>query len=250
MRFIDSHCHLTFTPMKHALKAVLERARQRRVTDIVVPAYDPASWNDVAALKGLDGVHLALGLHPWVADAPLDLKALARRLRAIDAVALGEIGLDAKVDVSLSRQLEVLRGQLALAVEMHLPVLLHCQNAFEALLTSLDEHPRLTGVVHAFSRSPEVADRILKRGFYIAFGGTVTRPRAVRARRAARMIPADRLLIETDAPSIGLEGMPPEKTEPAHAADVAAALAALRDVPLETLASQTTKNAKRLFGIS
>lgn len=106
--------------------------------------------------------------------------------------------------------------------------------------------PRLRGVVHAFSRGPDLARRFLDLGLHIAFGGAVTRPRS-RAVQSAAVVPDARLLLETDAPSIGLEGIPAERTEPAHVRDVAAALAAVRGDDLETVARRTTANAVELF---
>jgi TatD DNase family protein len=248
MRFVDSHCHLTFAPLSQDLPGVLDRARARGVTDIVVPAYDLASWDAVQQLGRQDGVHPALGLHPWVADERLDAALLERRLREIGAVAVGEIGLDAKVDVPLSRQADVFEQQLTLAARLGLPVLLHCRGAFDTLLEMVDKTPGVAGVVHAFSRGPELAAQILDRGLYLAFGGAITRPRAHRARRAAHEAPRNRILLETDAPSIGLEGVPPAEVEPAHVADIAAALAETLGEPIEAVAGITTKNAKALFG--
>jgi TatD DNase family protein len=103
--------------------------------------------------------------------------------------------------------------------------------------------------VHAFSRGPELARRLVDLGLHIAFGGAVTRPKAKRARRAAVAVPDDRILLETDAPSIGLEGVPAEAVEPLHVAAVAETLAALRGTTPAAVAEQTTANARRLFGV-
>lgn len=211
-------------------------------------------------------VHPALGLHPWVAHnverentrtcACFDLKAhlgewIAKS--AIPVVAIGEIGLDTKVDVAegypdLMVQITVLEAQLELAVDLDLPVILHCRGAFEELLTAVDRHAgRLRGVLHAFSRGPELADRFLAAGLFIALGGAITRARAERVRRAAVALPLDKILLETDAPSIGLEGILPQDTEPRHVRDVAEAVAFLRGESLTTVAEVTTANACRLF---
>ena len=147
-------------------------------------------------------------------------------------------------------QLTVLRRQLAVAVELDLPVLLHCRGAFEDLLAIVHElTPRLRGVIHAFSRGPELAQRFIDAGFYVALGGAVTRPGA-RVRAAVKALPLDRVLLETDAPSIGLDNVPPEHVEPHHVADVAAAVAALRETDLETVARVTTANAEMLFRLT
>lgn len=248
MELIDTHCHMTFPPLADNFSAVSARAKARGVLKIITPSYDVASWEPVARVAEFDGVYSAFGLHPWVARQPLDIDALQTRLVACKAAAVGEIGLDFKTDVPKDRQIEVLKQQLECAVRLDLPVLLHVRGAFEEMLDILRRmKPRPSGVVHAFSKGPELAKRFLDLGFYIAFGGAITRSRAERARRAAVSVPSDRLLLETDAPSIGLEGVRPEDTEPSHIADIAARAALLREEPFEDVARVTTQNARRLF---
>jgi TatD DNase family protein len=248
MSLIETHCHLTFPPLADNLSAVSARAKARGVLKILVPSYDVASWAPVARAAELKGVYPAFGVHPWVADQPLDIDALQKRLVDCKAAAVGEIGLDFKTEVPRVRQIAVLRQQLECAAALDLPVLLHVRGAFEEMLDILKcMSPRPAGVVHAFSRGPELARRFLDLGFHIAFGGAITRPGAVRARRAAVSVPAERLLLETDAPSIGLEGVRPEDTEPFHIADIAACAASLRGESFEDIARITTQNAERLF---
>jgi len=176
---------------------------------------------------------------------------------APEVVALGEIGLDAKVPASthqpapsLQFQLSILQIQLELATELDLPVILHCRGAFEELLTALKPFSgQIKGVLHAYSRGPELARRFIEAGLHIAFGGAVTRNRALNARQAAVELPLDKLLLETDAPSIGLDGVLPQDTEPCHVWDIAQALAAIRAETPDTIAEVTTSNAQRLFRI-
>jgi len=174
---------------------------------------------------------------------------LAEQIAQNQPVAIGEIGLDTKIEeCGLAEQLPVLEVQLALAVDLGLPVILHCRGAFEELLTAVNKHGgKLRGVMHAYSRGPELAERFIKAGLFIAFGGAVTRDRAKRVRRAAASLPLDKIVLETDAPSIGLDGVLPADTEPGHVRDIAEAVAALRGESLETIAEVTTANACRLF---
>jgi TatD DNase family protein len=178
-------------------------------------------------------------------------RKLADQLAVGFPVAVGEIGLDTKIEeCGLAAQLPVLESQFALAVALDLPVILHCRGAFEELLTAVNSHGgRLRGVLHAYSRGPELAERFIAAGLHIAFGGAVTRDRAKRVRRAAQRLPLDKIVLETDAPSIGLDGVPPEQTEPGHVRDIAAAVAQLRGESLETIAEVTTSNACRLFNL-
>ncbi|OPL18066.1 MAG: hypothetical protein AVO35_07890 [Candidatus Aegiribacteria sp. MLS_C] len=250
---VDTHCHLFMDPLFRDVEGVLERAAEAGVGKVVVPAYDRASWDMVADLSNFDAVFPALGLHPWKADEGLDPLALRDLLESTGSVAIGEIGLDSRVgEPSMDLQMEVFVRQLELALEMDLPVILHCRGAFEEMASVLGSGRfggRLRGVMHAFSRGPELAGRFLDLGLHLAFGGAVTRPRAGRARRSAAGVPQDRILLETDAPSIGMEGLEPDEVEPAHVRRVAESLASLRDVTTDELASVTTGNAERLFGI-
>jgi TatD DNase family protein len=249
VQLVDTHCHLDLPPLAERLEEVLPRAQAARVQHIVTPATGQDSWATVTALGRRRGVHPALGLHPWWSAEALDLARLASCLEQAGAVAVGEIGLDFAVDdVDRPRQLEVLSMQLGLARDLDLPVLLHCRGAFDAMFDALDGFtPGLRGVVHAFSKGLELAERFSSLGLHVAFGGTLTRDGARRAQAAARSLPRDRLLLETDAPSIGMEGIVAAEVEPAHVRQVAERLAALRGETVELVAEYTTDNARRLF---
>jgi len=252
MRLIDTHCPLFMEPLADRPTDVLARAHDAAVKTLVVPAYDVDSWSLVRQLAtAYDNVHPALGLHPWVADQQLDVPRLRDELQQSGAVAVGEIGLDYKItSVDRARQREVLTRQLQLAVDLGLPVILHCRGAFDDLFAILgDTTGSLRGFMHAFTRGPELAQRCLDLGLYLGLGGAITRPQAKRSRRSAQVVPLASVVLETDAPSIGLDGVLPEQTEPCHVRDIAAALAELRGQPLETVAEVTTRNARELFGI-
>ena len=250
MNLVDTHCHLSFEPLRDDLDGVLTRARDQGVTRVLSLAYDLASFEAVRETATRPGVFPAYGLHPWRADEPLETKVLEDALAA-GAVAVGEIGLDFQIDTpGRDRQVELLRVQLDVARAAGLPVMLHCRGAFEELLAILSEHEgRLRGVVHAFSRGPELARRFVDAGMHLAFGGTLTRPRAKRPRRSAQVAPLERIVLETDAPSIGLDGVPPERVEPRHVRAVAATLAELRDTTIDDIARSTTANAQELFAL-
>lgn len=246
----DTHCHLTFPPLAQGLAGVLARSREAGVVRWLVPAYDLADWAKVEALEGTPGLMTAYGLHPWAADQPLDPAALAARLARPAVRGVGEIGLDYKVaGADRARQQSVLAMQLELAVAKDLPVLLHCRGAFEDLAALLRPYRgRLRGVLHAFSRGPETLAPFLDLGLHVAFGGALTRPQARQARRSAMQVPIERLLVETDAPSIALEEVPAREVEPAHARRVAACLAELRGLDFASLVERLEENENALFG--
>jgi len=248
----ETHCHPYLPPLAADPAAHLAAARAAGVTTFIVPSYDVASWDAVAALaRAHPDLHPAYGLHPWRTGQHLDLATLSAHLRADRTAAVGEIGLDTKIDLPLDQQIPVFRDQLALAREHDLPVILHNRGAFQEMAELLQrDGPPPAGVLHAFSRSLEVAETFLALGLHLGLGGAITHPTAKRPRRTAAELPLDRIVLETDAPSIGLHGVPGGESEPRHVAMVAEALAEIRGLPLETIAKTTTENARALFRLS
>ena len=252
MNLVDTHCHLFMEPLSANVPAVLQRADAAGVGTIVVPAYDTTSWPQVAQLASDHApIRPALGLHPWVADEALDLAQLRDALAVTNVIAIGEIGLDYKIETpGRARQREIFGQQLDLARELDLPVIMHCRGAFDDLIGLLTRHaPGIRGVMHAYSRGPELAQRLVGMGLMLGLGGAITRPRAKQARRSAQVVPRENIVLETDAPAIGLDGVAPEETEPRHVAQVATALAELRGESVETIVEATTRNARELFRI-
>jgi len=257
MTLIDTHCHLTFSPLSDDTDAVISRARASGVGNIIVPAYDHQTWSEVLTVAARPNIHAALGLHPWVADqlppAGNLKQALAEAIAAAGTgvVAIGEIGLDTKIEgPSLEEQIPVYEAQIELAVDLDLPVILHCRGAFSELLDPIKRHGgKVRGVIHAFTRGPELVQRFHAAGLLFGLGGGVTRENARKVRRGAKVIPLNRIVLETDAPSIGVAGVRPEDTEPRHVADVAAALAELRGDELSAITEATTENAMGLFNL-
>ncbi len=249
MTLIDTHVHLDIESLREDLPAVLARAREAGVGGFVLPAYAVDGWDEVAGIATAhDDVYPAFGIHPWKAHEGLDLDELRGRLSNDGAVALGEIGLDTVVESpDLETQLPVFRDQLRLARELALPVILHCRGAFDVFCETIAAEGPVHGVVHAFSRGPELARRFLDLGLHLGLGGAVTRPRAKRVRRSAEVVPLECIVLETDAPGLGMDGVPDGENEPANVRRVAEALARLRDVTVEDIATTTTRNARELF---
>lgn len=250
---IDTHCHLDDSSLFSRLPEVLAAASAARVSRFIVPGVTPEGWEGIAQLaEGTDGVYAACGLHPMCADR-FD-ETLVERLRPFAArgVAIGEIGLDYLVTaVSREQQQAAFRAQLRLAVEMELPVLIHCRRAFRDLLDILGgvSDGRTVGVMHAFSGSPEIARECIKLGFLISIAGTLTYSNAVRPLEIVRQIPLDYLVLETDAPDMTPEPYRERTNEPAFIVEIARKVAEIKGVPLEEVATVTTVNAKRLFRI-
>ena len=222
---------------------MIARALRAGVETILIPGVDLAQWARAASLKS-EAVRLrfAAGVHPE-SDGD-DLAALEGWLDRLGAAAVGELGWDARHG-DLDRQSELADAQLELARARDLPVILHVVRAHGLALERLARHAPLSGVVHGYSGAAELVPRYLALGLSLSFGPSVTRPRARKVREAARRVPLDRLLVETDAPDQRVSG---ERGEPAELVQVIDALASLRGETAEAIARATTENARRLFG--
>lgn len=250
MTWFDTHCHLDMGALATRPAEVMAAARAWGVEHVLAVAYDRASLATVPVLARIPGVVVALGQHPWVAHEALGRDELASLLAKGGAVAIGEIGLDFRIEnpPPRERQIAQLTWQLGLAVDLGLPVSLHVRGAFDEAFAVLARfHPRLRGAVHAFSRGSALAERFVALGLHIAFGGVVTQENAHAAHQAARIVPLDRLLVETDAPAIAVRGCPSEQVEPRHVVEAGRALAELRGLAIEEVARITTDNARGLF---
>jgi TatD DNase family protein len=251
METIDTHCHLNDPSFVAVLPAVMERAKAAGVSRIIVPAYDLESLERTAQLaESYPGDLLpAYGFHPWFIER-YDPEILRSYLRRENAVAVGEIGLDfSSADYPApEEQVQVLIGQLEMAADLNLPVLLHCRKAYDPLYAILRKYQgRLRGVLHSYSSGSDGMIRFLELGFYISFSGSVTRSNARKYHRTAVAVPPDRVLLETDAPSIATNSTVASQVEPGHILEVAEKIAEIRSIPLTEVCRHSTENALRLF---
>lgn len=252
--FVDSHCHLNYDGLVDDRAGVLARAATAGVSGMLNISTRESEWDAVIAATA-DGPNIwaSVGIHPHEADAHPDVDAakLVARTTHPKVVAIGECGLDYYYDHSdRSQQRTSFRAHIAAARETGLPLIVHTRDAEEDTAAILaDELGRgaFSGVIHCFTASQDFAERALALGFYISLSGIVTFKNAKDLQAVARSIPADRLLIETDAPFLAPVPHRGRTCEPAFVADTARFLAALRAEPVEALAAQTTANFHRLF---
>ncbi|MBX3725242.1 MAG: TatD family hydrolase [Xanthomonadales bacterium] len=249
----DSHCHLDVAEFNADRDAVLARARAAGVCLQLLPAIDAAGWPALRDLcAATPGLHPAFGLHPLFMDRhrPAHLKALRDWLQRERPVAVGECGLDFWTgNDDAPAQMALFEGQLRLAREFDLPVVLHARKALDAVIAALRRTGGLRGVVHSFSGSPQQARQLWDLGFHLGIGGPVTYPRARRLRALVADMPANWLLLETDSPDQPPCGCQGRRNEPARLAQVVLEVAMLRNEPPDALAATTTANACRLFGL-
>ena len=252
---IDSHCHIVFRNFEEDLEEVATRWREAGVRALLHACVEPA---EIPAIRSLADrfpeMRYSVGVHPldtqhWSSDTVDVLRQAA--LDDPRVVAIGELGLDLFRDKNLEEQLAVLRPQLDLAVELNLPVIVHCRDAAEPMLDELrtrrSEGLCPTGVMHCWGGTPEEMHAFLDLGFYISFSGTVTFPKALATHACAEQVPEDRFLVETDCPFLAPVPRRGKRNEPAFVASVASRVADLRGVDVDRVAAVTTSNARRLF---
>lgn len=249
---VDSHCHLDFPDLAVALPEQLHQMRQNGIGCAVCVGVTLEDSEKLLTFVGQDARLLAtVGLHPETTDtreATVDeLCTLAEHLKVI---AIGETGLDYYWHKDKPEwQRERFRVHIQAALRAAKPLVIHNREATEDTLRVLreEEAGRVGGILHCFTENREVARQALDLGFYISFSGIVTFKNAVQIKEAARYVPIDRLLVETDAPYLAPVPYRGKTNCPAYVRYVAEEVARLRDVPFETIAEATTENFFRLF---
>jgi TatD DNase family protein len=250
---VDSHCHLDAGEFDPDRAEVIARAREAGVRHQVIPAIDAQGWPKLRDIcRAGEGLHPAYGLHPMFLDSHRDehLEQLREWLQRERPVAVGECGLDYFVEgLDGQRQQFFFEGQLELAREFDLPVIVHARRAVDAVIAAIRRVGGLRGVVHSFSGSEEQASQLWRAGFLIGLGGPVTYERAKRLRRVVASMPLEHLLLETDAPDQPDSAIRGQRNEPARLTEVLRTIAQLRGESEEHVAEVTSANAKRLFGL-
>lgn len=248
---IDSHCHLDAGEFDQDRAAVIARARAAGVAMQVLPAVTAASWPKLREVcQQAPGLYPAYGLHPmFLAEhRPEHLQALRQWIERERPCAIGECGLDYYAEgLDVHAQQTFFAGQLQLAREFDLPLIVHARRAVDAVIAAIRKVGALRGVVHSFSGSPEQAAQLHRLGFLIGLGGPLTYDRAQRLQRVVRDMPLEQLLLETDAPDQPDAGIRGERNEPARLPVIAARVAQVRGVEVERIGQATTDNARRLF---
>lgn len=254
---IDTHTHLDFPEFDADRPAVLQRARALGVERQVLMGVFEANWARIWHLAETEpDLYAAFGLHPiYLADhRPEHLAALRQRLEALAGhpklCAVGEIGLDYFLpELDRDAQQALFEAQLALAVDLQLPTLLHVRRSHAAVIATLKRiHPARGGIVHAFAGSYEEAREYLKLGFRLGLGGAPTWPQANRLRKVVPRLPLDAIVLETDAPDMAPAMHPHQRNSPEYLPAICANLAELMGLTPDALAATSSRNACELFG--
>ncbi len=256
MELIDTHCHLTFEELAGDVEQVLQRSRAAGVTGWITVGTDAEQNRKAIELAGkFKNMYAAVGIHPHdarevTAETLMELKKLAQNEKV---VAIGETGLDFHYDFSKQQdQRKVFAQQLKIAAELNLPVIVHCRKAFDETMEILDQFGNGVKkvVFHCFSGSAQQAKIVLDKGFYISFTGVVTFKNAQTSRKTAKIVPLDRLMVETDCPYMSPEPMRKQKVnEPALMLHTAKCLAELKGMDLPDFAEAVTATSRAFFNL-
>ena len=255
MELVDTHCHLQFKALADNIDKVMAGAQTAGVKRMLcVGTSLKDSQQAIAIAKKHDNVWASVGAHPHdgadflkIPDAAKILNKLSKLPRV---VAIGEIGLDyfhensSKID-----QQKILHAQIEATLESGLPYIFHVRDAWADFWPIFDEYKIKKGVIHSFSSGPKQLNHVLSRGLVVGLNGIMTFTKDQSQLEAAKMVPLDKLLVETDSPFLAPVPYRGQTCEPKHVADTARFLADLKDMTLQDLAVATTANAIKLFGL-
>jgi TatD DNase family protein len=254
VKLIDSHCHLNYEGLVERQEEVLDHARERGVHGFLNISTRQREWDDVISVaEQHPDVWASVGVHPHEADAHPDLgaAALVERTKHPRVIGIGECGLDYYYGRSdRQAQRERFQAHIDAARQTGLPLIVHTREAEEDTAEILDaavKQDGVTGVLHCFTGSAELARKGLDLGFFISLSGIVTFKKARDLQETAKWLPSDQMLVETDSPFLAPVPHRGQKCEPAFVADTAAFVAELRGEAPEHLAESTTANFFKLF---
>ncbi|HEY3331322.1 MAG TPA: TatD family hydrolase [Capsulimonadaceae bacterium] len=255
MALTDTHCHLNHGDFADDWRAALERAREAGVKRLLVVGFDLASSRlAVEMAQSESDIQAVIGIHPesaaeWTPSTRDELLGLLSGA-GNHIAAWGEVGLDYYWDsVPRDVQVAVFEEQIEIAKSASLPLVIHCREAFTDVLDVLETHGNPPAVLHCFTGTQAEADRAVAAGCYIGVGGIATFKKSDALREIVRSVPLDKLLLETDSPYLAPQARRGKRNEPAYVAFVADVVAPLFGLSADELATTTSENADRLFGV-
>lgn len=249
--FFDSHTHLMDEQFDGIRDEIVENAKKNQVMYMTTIGYNEATSREAVKDAGkYEGVYATVGLHPENVEEYNNFGYIYELAKNPKVVAIGEIGLDYHWGGDKERQKELFIKQIEIANELGKPVVIHSRDADMDMLGILKTHKIENGfVMHCFSSSTEILKEVLKLGAYVSIAGPVTFKNARSLVEVAKLVPDDKLLIETDAPYLTPEPFRGKRNESAYVVRTAQKIADLREISLEKFAEITTENAKRFYRI-
>lgn len=251
----DTHAHLNVKQFQEDEEEVILRAREEGISRIAVVGFDhPTIKKALALSKDYPEIYPIIGWHPTEAGSYTDEieDELIEIIQSEAIVAMGEMGLDYHwMADPKDVQIESFRRQIRVAKKLKLPIVVHNRESTEDVYRVLKEEniENIGGIMHSFNLAPEWVDKFLDLGMHISFSGVLTFKNAPEVKESAKLVPLDKILIETDAPYLSPEPYRGKRNEPSYVRFVAEELAKIRDLSVEEVAKITTKNANKLFGL-
>jgi TatD DNase family protein len=251
MYYIDSHSHLFLEEFNEDRKEVIERANRQGVQKMLLPNVDLSTLQNLLDACNLAPGYLfpAIGLHPCSVkvDYAVELTGLYNQLKKNKYYAIGEIGIDLYWDRTyINEQCIALEKQISWALELNLPVILHCRESFEEVIEVVSAYKNLRGVFHAFTGNAMQAHKAIDMGFYLGIGGIVTFKNSG-LDKVVTKIPLEKIVLETDSPYLAPVPFRGKRNEPTYIKHIAEKLSVIYNKSLSEVANITTTNAENLF---
>ncbi len=249
---IDTHSHINFEEYRNNFDEFLKNIKTEGVEKVIIPSVNTSDFEDIKQLcEKYDMLYGAVGIHPEEAASYNDeaLKIMTEYSKSKKIIAIGEIGLDYYWETQTKDlQQLIFNKQLELSENLRLPVLVHDRNAHEDTFEILNNYNNLKDVVfHCFSADKDFAAKCIDKGYYIAIGGIVTFKNAAQLKECVKYIPLDRILLETDAPYLAPVPFRGKINTPAYLKYIAEEVALIKGIDVQTVKTQTSDNAKRIF---
>jgi len=255
MRFIDTHAHLYSSPIKENIEGIMKNAMDNGIDTIIMPAIDSTTLEAMLEVEASypQNTIAMMGLHPCSVKENVkeELAIIEAQLQKRKFIAIGEIGLDYYWDKTFTtEQMHAFEIQMQWALDYKLPIAIHTRNAMGETIEAVKPFAKkgLRGIFHCFSGSKELAEQIISMDFHLGLGGVLTYKNAGVA-EAIKDIPMEWLVLETDAPYLSPVPYRGKTNEPSYMIQVAMKLAEIKNLPLHEIASITTNNAEKLFGL-
>jgi TatD DNase family protein len=250
---IDTHVHLNSHQFNNDVDEVIKRALANDVKIMIVVGFDhKTNQRAIELAEQYDFIYATVGFHPTDAKKikESDKEQLLPLLKHPKVVGIGECGLDFYWDKEhIDKQIKLFQWHIELSLKYDLPLVIHMRDASEATYNVLSDYEGLKGIMHCYSGSAEMAPLFMSLGLHISLGGPVTFKNGRVPKEVAKIVPMDRLLVETDSPYLSPHPFRGKQNEPARVKLVAEEIARIKEMPYVEIANQTTKNALQLFGI-
>ncbi len=248
---IDTHSHIDFDDYQENFEDFLSDIQNNGIEKVIIPGVEPSSFNKIISLcNKYDMIYAALGVHPSEFETYNNQteEIIYKLSKQQKIIAIGEIGLDYHYGFETKEeQKNIFRRQLKIAEKIELPVIIHDREAHEDTLNILEDYKLKDIIFHCFSGDVNFAEKCISKGYYIGIGGVVTFKNAKDLKESTKIIPLNKILLETDAPYLAPVPYRGKINTPSYLKYIAQEIATIKNIDIEKVKQQTTVNAKRIF---